>query len=61
MTDETFDRVQKALDVFSQNPGAIIIRDATGWRALEVGKIGQVLAVGVDLLPGWYYIDELPS
>lgn len=51
----------RSLDVFSQTPGAILYRGPEGWRALEPGTPGQVLAIGDDRLPYWAWRDELPT
>lgn len=53
--------LSRSLDVFGQKPGSILIRTPDGWRALPPGKLGQVLAIGADGLPGWYWRDELPT
>lgn len=61
MSDPFYDQVQNALDVLSQDPGAIIYRGADGWLALPPGPTGYVLAIGTDGLPGWYDPNNLPS
>jgi len=54
-------RLRKALDVLGQEPGSILVRGANRWKALPPGEIGQVLAIGEDGMPGWYWPDELPG
>jgi len=54
-------QVQAALDVITQVPGSILVRRAEGWRGLPPGTVGQVLKIGVDGMPGWYGVNEVPS
>lgn len=60
MSDPLAD-LSRSLDVFGQKPGSILIRTTEGWRALPPGEIGQVLAIGEDGLPSWFWRDDLPT
>lgn len=55
------ERLRKALDVLGCEPGMILIRGEDRWIALPAGQIGQILAIGEDLMPGWYWIDEIEA
>lgn len=61
MSEDIAQRIQEALDVLSQTPGAILYRDEDRWRALEPTQVGDVLALDTDLLPGWFPPDQLPE
>jgi hypothetical protein len=54
-------RVQKALSVFGQEEGSIIVRGQDWWGALPPGPVGYVLAIGTDGLPDWYDPNNLPG
>lgn len=52
--------VQEALSVIGQTAGDIMFRGPVYWQALPVGQVGQVLAIGSDLLPHWFFIADIP-
>lgn len=55
------DIMRRLLDHLGQQPGSLIVRGPKYWQALPPGKIGQVLAIGDDNMPGWYWPDDLPG
>lgn len=55
------ERLRKALDVIGDEPGMILVRGEDRWEALPPGQIGQVLGIGEDLMPGWYWIEDLEA
>lgn len=61
MSEDIAERIREGLDVLGQTPGSILYRDADRWRALEPGNPGEVLAIDVDGMPGWFPPDQLPE
>ncbi len=55
------ERLRKALDVIGDEPGMILVRGEDRWEALPAGQVGQVLAIGRDFMPGWYWLDEIEN
>lgn len=45
--------VSRQLDAFSQVPGAVLVRDGTGWKALAPSSPGLVLGLNDDGEPEW--------
>lgn len=45
--------MQILLDMFSDQPGALLYRGPDGWEALLPGNAGDVLTLNDNLLPSW--------
>lgn len=49
-----YHKMSDALDVFSDTPGAILVRTPDGWAALTPAEAGEVLtSQGTDDIPNW--------